>query len=110
MSGTIGQPEASGASTGGVYSVTGGFWPGVNVVQTPGGPLLSIEPQPAIGKVRIFWPLPATDFVLDQTTSLTPPPLGPGWTQVPFPYTTNASQISISVTPGGNKFYRLRKP
>src|ERR1039457_4663640 len=36
VSGTIGQPDASGAMSGGNYSLTGGFWSLINVVQTPG--------------------------------------------------------------------------
>jgi hypothetical protein len=32
---TIGQPDASGAMTGGSYSLTGGFWALISVVQTP---------------------------------------------------------------------------
>jgi hypothetical protein len=32
------------------------------------------------------------------------------WSQVAFPYTTNATDLSISVpAPTGNKFYRLRR-
>ena len=42
VSGTIGQPEASGALTGGNYSLSGGFW-SLYAVQTPGAPLLSIR-------------------------------------------------------------------
>ena len=110
VSGTIGQPDASGALTGGVYSVTGGFWPGVTLVQTPDAPLLASELLPG-GSVRIYWPLPATGFVLDQTTALASPPAAISWSQVPFPYQTNATHISITVPPGiGSKFYRLRKP
>src|ERR1017187_3840101 len=46
VSGTIGQPDASGAMTGGPmiggdYSLTGGFW-ALYAVQTPGAPLLTI--------------------------------------------------------------------
>src|ERR1035441_8169041 len=41
VSGTIGQPDASGAMSGGNYSVTGGFW-SLYAVQTPGAPLLTI--------------------------------------------------------------------
>lgn len=30
LSGTIGQPDASGVMTGGTYSLTGGFWAGID--------------------------------------------------------------------------------
>lgn len=106
VSGTIGQPDA-GMMSGGPYSLLGGFW-GV-AIQTPGAPLLSI--QHTNGEVRIFWLLPATGFVLDQTASLVNSPQTNAWTQVPFPYQTNATDISITVAaPSGNRFYRLRKP
>ena len=42
VSGTIGQPDASGAMSGGNYSVTGGFWSLISVVQTAGLPDLTI--------------------------------------------------------------------
>ena len=109
VSGTIGQPDASGALTGGVYAVSGGFWPGVNLVQTPGAPLLAAQSLGG-GNVRIFWPLPATGFVLDQTTALATSPATSVWSQVAFPYQTNATHISITVPSAANKFYRLRKP
>src|SRR5580700_3191178 len=41
VSGTIGQPDASGAMSGGNYSLTGGFW-SLYAVQTPGAPMLTI--------------------------------------------------------------------
>ena len=108
VSGTIGQPDA-GVMSGGSYSLVGGFWGIVSAVQTPGAPLLSVERLGA--SVRVFWPRPATDFVLDQTTALAVPPAAIVWSQVPFPYSTNATHISITVpTPVGNKYYRLRKP
>jgi hypothetical protein len=42
VSGTIGQPDAGGPLSGGIYSLTGGFWSLLSVVQTPGSPWLSI--------------------------------------------------------------------
>jgi hypothetical protein len=95
--------------SGGTYSLVGGFWGIVAPIQTPGAPLLSVE---RVGtSVRVFWPLPATGFLLDQTTALASPPAAIVWSQVPFPYATNATQISITApAPTGNKFYRLRKP
>jgi hypothetical protein len=108
VSGTIGQPDA-GRMTNGQYSLLGGFWGVVEVIQTPGAPLLSVE-QLAGGSVRVYWPLPATSFVLDQTSAITAPPASISWSQVPFPYQTNATHISVTVAPSGNKFYRLRRP
>jgi hypothetical protein len=107
VSGTIGQPDAGGM-TNGQYSLIGGFWGGVNVIQTPGAPLLSIERLG--GNVRIYWPLPADGFVLDRTALLGTTPAATSWSLVPFPYQTNATQISISVPASGTNFFRLRHP
>src|SRR5487761_1951485 len=59
VSGTIGQPDASGALNGGNYSVVGGFWSLINVVQMPGVPKLIIVPN-GPNSVTILWPDPAT--------------------------------------------------
>ena len=103
VSGTIGQPDA-GRLSGGNFSIDGGFWGITVAVQTPGGPLLSVE---RLGDaVRVYWPTNTIGFVLDQSPTVTG-----AWSQVSFPYATNATQISITVpSPVGNKFYRLRKP
>src|ERR1700691_4954108 len=55
VSGTIGQPDASTAMTGGGYSLTGGFWSLISVVQTPGVPNLIIVPN-GPGGVQVLWP------------------------------------------------------
>jgi len=103
VSGTIGQPDA-GVMSGGQYSLNGGFWGILSAVQTPGAPLLSI--QRVGGGARVFWPKPATDWLLDQSLTVTG-----AWSQVTFPYATNATDISVSLpSPAGNRFYRLRKP
>ena len=54
VSGTIGQHDASGAMSGGNYSVTGGFWALINVVQTPGAPTLYISHSGNV--VTVYWP------------------------------------------------------
>jgi hypothetical protein len=109
LSGTIGQPDA-GLLSGGNYSLTGGFWSLLSVVQTPGAPLLSIEQLP--GGVRVFWPATATRFVLEKSPALGSSPPATVWSQVPLAtYQTNVTEISITVSPAlGNTFYRLRKP
>ena len=103
VSGTIGQPDANPEPmANGEFSLTGGFW-SIDTVQTPDAPLLSIERQHP--DVRVFWPLPASGFVLEQSLGATG-----AWSQVSVPYATNATDISISVpTPTGNRFYRLRR-
>ena len=54
VTGTIGQPEAGGAMSGGQYSVTGGFWSLIAVVQTAGLPNLSIAHSG--NSVIVSWP------------------------------------------------------
>lgn len=74
----------------------------------PSAPELAIEES--AGSVRVFWPLSATAFVLDEANDLNASPII-GWTQVPFPYQTNATHVSITLPlSAGHKFYRLRKP
>ena len=106
VSGTIGQPDA-GLHRGGNYALVGGFWGVAEVIQTEGAPVLYAAKAGA--SVVIFWEKPATGFVLDETTAIAPSPVS--WSQVPFPYQTNATHIFVTVlAPVGNKFYRLRKP
>jgi hypothetical protein len=106
VSGTIGQPDA-GRMSGGTFALEGGFWGVIAALQTPGAPTLFVTNQS--GVVKVYWLLPATDWVLERTNRLTGV-AGP-WPQVPFPYVTNAPYVSISVSPPtGNQFYRLRKP
>ena len=102
VTGTLGQPDATLTSMdGGNFSITGGFW-ALFAVQTPGAPPLSV--QRLGGAVRVFWPKPAAGYVLDQSLTVTG-----AWSQVPLPYTTSATDISVSVpSPVGNRFYRLR--
>jgi len=106
VSGTVGQADA-GVMTGSQYGVVGGFWSVVAAVQTPGAPLLSITRSNAAAIVS--WPLPATGWLLDQTSTLTGAPSP--WTPVTLPYATNATRITITEpAPIGDRFYRLRQP
>src|SRR5262245_59726983 len=56
LTGTIGQPDAGTAKLkGGQFSLAGGFWSYLNVVQTPGAPLLKIK---LVGANAVLsWPL-----------------------------------------------------
>jgi hypothetical protein len=100
ISGTVGQPD-TGCSTGGSYTVEGGFW-----CIVADGPPLGISRS---GKsVIVSWPLPATGWVLEQTPTLTGNPAP--WTLVPVSqYQTNATHVFLVLSnPVGSKFYRLR--
>jgi len=107
VSGTVGQTDA-GVMASQQFSIIGGFWSAVHLIQTPGAPLLRVE-RLAAGGTRIFWARPAEHFVLDQTTVLAPAHGNTLWAQVPFPYHTNATEISITSLPAGKTFYRLRR-
>lgn len=105
LSGTIGQPDA-GTLSGGPYTLQGGFWPGALLIQTPDAPLLTaaLSDQGAV----ISWPLPAQGWVLEQSADPSATVLS--WTQVPFPYATNATHISVAIpSPAGTRLYRLRR-
>lgn len=63
LNGTIGQPDA-GVMSGGVFTITGGFWGGVSAESFP---RLSIRLVPGIpNRVVLWWPIPSTGFVLQR--------------------------------------------
>jgi hypothetical protein len=106
VSATVGQPDAS-CMTGGAYTCEGGFWSVVAALQPPGIPLSVAQSH---GVVTVAWPLPSTNWVLEQAPTLTGATIP--WSEVPaIQYHTNTTHISITVpTPGGSRFYRLHKP
>ena len=60
----------------------------------------------------MFWPVPATGFVLEESVTLASPPAGTIWSPVPVAttYQTNATHIFINVPmPNGSRFYQLRR-
>jgi hypothetical protein len=68
VSGTIGQPDASGTMTGGNYCVVGGFW-SLFAVQTPGAPTLRIF-LTTTNTAVVAWLAPSTGYSLQQNTNL----------------------------------------
>jgi hypothetical protein len=93
------QNDNSAAASGAAYVFTG---------LGPSAPELNL--QHFAGNVRLFWPLSAANFVLDEANDLNAAPTN-NWTQVPFPYQTNATDVSVTLPlSSGNKFYRLRQP
>ncbi len=97
LSGTIGQPDA-GTLSGGSYTLEGGFWPGIVVPSTTGAPTLSIQHSGA--SVVVSWSPATPGFALEETLSLSTPL----WSPSPA-----GNPVSIPVA-GAAKFYRLRKP
>src|ERR1035437_6681893 len=105
VSGTIGQPDASGAMTGGNYSLTGGFWSLINVVQTTGAPTLSITHSG--NSVIVSWPTPSASWTLQLNGNLA----GGSWATSGYLVSTNGGINSITITsPAGNLFFRLSNP
>ena len=105
VSGTIGQPDASGAMSGGQYSVTGGFWALINVVQSAGAPNLIIVPN-GPNSVKILWPNTGS-YTLQQNGNLT----SGSWTTSGYSISTANGTNSITITPPtGNLFFRLSQP
>jgi hypothetical protein len=104
LSGTIGQPDASGAMTWSGYSLTGGFWSLISVLQTPGLPNLVITR--AGNSIIVSWP-DTGSYTLQQTTTL---PSGM-WVTSSYSITTASGTNSITVnSPVGELFFRLANP
>ncbi len=103
VSGTIGQADA-GSMSGGNYSLTGGFWSLISLVQTAGAPTLSITYSG--GNAIVSWQLPAPNYLLENNPICTTN----GWATVSqASYVTNGNTVSVTVTPplNGSKFYRM---
>jgi hypothetical protein len=104
VSGTIGQPDAGAPMTGGSYSLTGGFWALISVVQTAGLPNLTITH--AGNSVIVSWPNTGI-YTLQQNANLA---LANGWATTGYLITTSNGTNSITITPPtGNLFFRLKQ-
>ncbi len=107
VTGTVGQHDAGEAMTGGNYSLIGGFWSIIAVVQTPGAPLLTINYNSQPQSVTVSWPSSATNFVLQQRFDLT----SGNWTTSGYPVSTNGATLSVTISPPtGNLYFRLNSP
>jgi hypothetical protein len=104
LNGTIGQPDASGAMNGGNYSLTGGFWSLVSVVQTPGAPPLYISPSG--NTVTVYWQN-VPGCTLQESGNC----IGSNsWTTCPYsPATLNGTNYVNMTCTGGSMFFRLCK-
>jgi hypothetical protein len=103
VSGIIGQPDA-GATSGGNYLLTGGFWSLIAVVQTAGLPNLWIAYS---GKsVIISWPN-AVSCTLQSNNSLANTS---GWSPYGGTVNTVNGTNSVTINPStGNLFFRLKQ-
>ena len=105
LSGSIGQQDAGGAMTGGNYSVTGGFWSLIAVVQSPGAPTLTITRSG--NSVIVSWLSSTNGFTLQHNSNLATT----NWTAGGYAISTNGAVESITISPPtGNLFFRLASP
>ena len=100
VSGTIGQPDASPPLSGGNYSVTGGFWSLISVVQTPGAPTLTII---YVGNQAVVsWDPSVNGWTLQTNANLATPTWGN------YSGTVVNNRVTNS-PPKGNVFFRLKQ-
>ena len=91
--------------SGGGYSVSGGFWSLINVVQTAGLPNLVISYSGT--SVIASWANTGS-YTLQQNGNLA---VSGGWTTSGYTITTASGTNSITLTsPTGNLFFRLANP
>lgn len=101
VSGTIGQHDAGGPMTGGNYSLTGGFWALLSVVQTPGAPTLYVSHSG--NTVTVSWQN-VSGWTLEQNNNLT---ASTAWS-TNTAWTTSSGTNYLNLTPPtGNLFFRL---
>jgi hypothetical protein len=105
VTGSIGQPDAGATMSGGNYSVTGGFWNLISVVQTVGSPAMTVRHSG--NNVIISWPSPSLGFVLEQRANL----ISGSWATSGFSISDDGTNKSITISsPTGNLFFRLNHP
>jgi hypothetical protein len=104
VSGTIGQHDAGGPMTGGNYSLTGGFWSLISVVQTAGAPMLTITHSG--NSVTISWPYPSASWTLQQNSDLKTA----DWTTSGGISNDGTNNFITITSPTGNLFFRLTHP
>jgi len=106
VSGTVGQPDAGPAMSGGNFAVAGGFWSVLGAVQTPGAPWLTIA-RTITNTVAVSWPWPSTGFTLQQNTE----GLGTtNWSNVlDTPLDDGTTKTVVVNPPAGTRIYRLIK-
>jgi hypothetical protein len=96
--GTVGQSDAAAPSTGGGYTLTAGFVPGLGVQNE--APILNIAVI-SPGQVTLAWEAMGGDYVLQQSDALD----AGAWTDIPA---GGISPVVLTALESG-KFYRLRR-
>src|SRR4051794_24113170 len=104
VSGTIGQADA-GHMSGGNYSLDGGFWSLLAVVQNPRAPLLTL-PRANTNAV-LSWVAPSPVFILQQNADVNLPN---GWSAVGVGVVVTNGQNTVTVPANlSRRFYRLKQ-
>jgi hypothetical protein len=104
VSGTIGQPDATlQPMSGGNYSLTGGFWSLISVVQTSGAPTLYISHSG--NTVTVYWQN-VSGWNLYQNNNLSSPS---GWSQNSSATFSGGTNYLNLTSPTGNLFFRLKQ-
>lgn len=99
LRGTIGQPDA-GAMSGGSFTLSGGFW-AVAFVQSPGAPMMSLQPAGSV-QATLDWTPNTPGFQLQTSDTLVPAL----WTNAP-----SGTNHPVTVpTTAPMKYYRLVQP
>jgi hypothetical protein len=101
VNGAIGQHDASGAMSGGSFSLSGGFWGSISVVPTPSAPTLIISA--AANQIVISWPASATTWTLQTNSNLG----SDAWGDYAGPIVNNTM---TNQPRAGNLFFRLAHP
>ena len=103
LDGTIGQPDAA-TSSGGVYTLQGGYWSAFTVPGIEDAPILRILSNGE--NVTLAWPNPSTGFLLQESSSL----ILPDWSDLNLNpgIVGDEKQISRPIVPEA-RYYRLRK-
>jgi len=105
VTGTIGQPDA-GTMSGGNYTLQGGFWGIIAAVQTPGAPFLTVF-RTTTNTVAVSWPSPSTGWTLQQNTNSVS---SANWSNVTSGIQDDGTTKTLIVNPpAGNRFYRLKQ-
>jgi len=104
VSGTVGQFDAGGPMTGGNYSLTGGFWSLISVMQTPGAPTLYITHSG--NTVTVYWQN-VSGWSLQQNSNLAVPA---NWSASSGVTNSNGTNYLSLTSPTGNRFFRLGQP
>jgi len=104
VSGTIGQHDAGQQLAGGGFSLTGGF-SALYALQTPGSPFLTISLTPT-NTVVVSWPSSSAGFMLQQSVDAA----SANWSNFSGSVTDDGTTQSVIVPiQPGTLFFRLRK-